>query len=83
MVVLNGGASVFSALATVLCEAGGKWTVACLALGAALCLQCPQLPALEGRIRMLLAIMDYCPTGGLNKWLDKTPGGRQFQGKSR
>lgn len=63
VVVLNGCASLFSALATVLCEAGGKWTVAHLALGAALCLQRPQLPAPKGCIRMLSAVRLLYPRG--------------------
>lgn len=75
MVVLNGCASVFSALATVLCEVGGKWAVP-LSTGAALGLQCPQWPVLEGCIRMLSTLIDY---RALNKWLNRKPSGQQIR----
>lgn len=80
VVVLNGCASLFSALATVLCEVGGKWTMARSALGAALYLHCPQLPAFKLHPNALghKRLLEY---RGLTKWLDKTPRAQQFPGE--
>lgn len=65
VVVLNGSASLFSALATVLCEVGGKWTTACSAVGAVPMPAVPTAACPQGLYQNAFGLNSLLAYGGL------------------